>query len=675
RYTWKVRALPTGPYSNVEEFVLERPKYIPADKPELISPIGVVDVVPGFVWKTVTHATKYKVWIQDRSTGTSYAYEVDDNSMSPPPYVVAGKRFYWKVTGGSEDGWGPESDTVEFVFNKDNSYRIPPQCSSDDRYPQAPEVVVSRWTGEESSTESIDSNYKAGALNDDGRYFVFSSAEKALVENDSNDEKDIFVLDREQRSIQRVSQTLEGIGGDQASEDPAMSGNGRFVVFTSKASNLSELAFNGKNQVYLWDRETKELDLISLHSDGALANDDCAKPQISNDGRWVVYNSKASNLVDNDTNGNADTFLFDRESRTTTRVSIGVDGSEMSSGVLLHLAPAMTDDVSMIVFTSQEKPELAGPSTVETPRFIYARRLDLDATLNLCTNSAGQVINDGCDNAALSADGRYLAFRSQSQALASAGSSVPRVFRKDLLTKNVQLVSKSTSGIISDGASGEHISMSYDGRYVAFSSGDSRLTYGDLSDQRDMYQRDMQNGITILLGHKVQGRSANNQSINAVMSNNAQVMALLNVARKQTLDPETQDPADVVSWLIIGNPQLDQCGDQCPSDPSKTDMGACGCGIADENSNGNGAIDCLEGPLNTPTALRPEDLIPNNEDHNFVWEYSGSDAYFAITLTDLDTERSERLYARSGSTLALPESVNLQHSYQWKVRAFHGSLQ
>ena len=167
------------------------------------------------------------------------------------------------------------------------------------------------------------------AISADGRFVAFESASSNLVPDDTNGVDDIFVHDRETEVTERVSVASDGTEGNGHSQTyPAISADGRFVAFASMADNLAPGITNESADVFVHDRETGVTERVSVASDGTEGNGDSLRPTITADGRHVVFNSTASNLVPTDTNGVHDVFVHDRETGVTERVSVSSTGDE-----------------------------------------------------------------------------------------------------------------------------------------------------------------------------------------------------------------------------------------------------------------------------------------------------------------------------------------------------------
>ena len=143
------------------------------------------------------------------------------------------------------------------------------------------------------------------SISADGRYVAFISDASNLVPGDTNGVTDIFVYDRQTGTIERVSVAADGTQGNGGSCQPSISADGRYVAFSSYASNLVPGDTNGISDVFVYDRQTDTIERVSVAADGTQGNSYSWQPaSISADGRYVAFSSFASNLVPGDTNGN-----------------------------------------------------------------------------------------------------------------------------------------------------------------------------------------------------------------------------------------------------------------------------------------------------------------------------------------------------------------------------------
>jgi hypothetical protein len=192
-----------------------------------------------------------------------------------------------------------------------------------------------------------------------GRYVVFSSDATNLVAGDTNEQSDAFVRDRVTGETTRVSVSSSGAQAKR-SPDPfggshaeGVSANGRFVLFRSDAANLVPGDTNGVGDIYLRDRWKQRTTRVSLSTSGVQANRASAFASISATGRFVVFDSFASNLVPGDTNRVSDVFMHDRWSRSTRRVSVSATGAQANAATALPmLSTAVTNDGRRAAFAS-----------------------------------------------------------------------------------------------------------------------------------------------------------------------------------------------------------------------------------------------------------------------------------------------------------------------------------
>ncbi len=178
------------------------------------------------------------------------------------------------------------------------------------------------------STDGVLGNKTSSdpAISGDGRFVAFQSKAKNLVLFDTNDKQDVFVHDRQIGETTRVSVASDGSEGDRGGESPSISFDGRFVAFASDSRNLVLGDTNKKDDVFVHDRETGETTRVSIHTDGTEGNRNSGAPSINASGRFVAFESDATNLVDDDTNKDKDVFVHDRSRELTIRLSVGEHG-------------------------------------------------------------------------------------------------------------------------------------------------------------------------------------------------------------------------------------------------------------------------------------------------------------------------------------------------------------
>jgi len=196
-----------------------------------------------------------------------------------------------------------------------------------------------------------DSNWPS--ISDDGRYVAFYSEASNLTLDDTNDVEDVFVHDRQTGETSRISVATDGTQGNSLSGDPSISADGRYVAFASLASNLTPGDTNGEPDIFVHDRQTGQTSRVSVAADGTQGMGYSGFSSISADGRYVSFLSAASNLIPGDTNNQPDIFVHDRQTGQINHVSVASDGTQgnaPSGGV--H-GSSISDDGRYIAFESE----------------------------------------------------------------------------------------------------------------------------------------------------------------------------------------------------------------------------------------------------------------------------------------------------------------------------------
>ncbi len=220
--------------------------------------------------------------------------------------------------------------------------------------------TISRANVDSGGAQAVNGLSTNPSVSADGRYVAFESQATNLVPGDTNQLSDIFVKDRQTGAITRVSVRSDGNqAADGASVHPSISADGRYVAFESTATLVPEdtqrCAVSTPTRLTCSDIYVRDLVLntttrASLASDNSQGNDESYNPHISADGRYVVFESNASNLVPGDTNGVSDVFLRDRQLNTTIRLSVSTGNVQ---GDAPSFSPSISDDASVITFLSR----------------------------------------------------------------------------------------------------------------------------------------------------------------------------------------------------------------------------------------------------------------------------------------------------------------------------------
>jgi hypothetical protein len=381
-------------------------------------------------------------------------------------------------------------------------------------------LATSGWAAAAAKTKRVNVNSAGAQANADssdtavsetGRFIAFTSIATNLVAGDGNGAEDVFVRDRKTGKTTRVSVSSAGVEGNFDSGWPTISGGGRFVAFQSNASNLVSGDLNGVRDIFVRDRKKHKTTRISVSSPEADAFS--GAPSISDDGRFVAFDSSATTLVPGDTNGVSDVFVRDRKLGTTTRMSrssTGAQGNGQSSYA------AISADGRFVAFSSDATNFGAGDTNLTTD--VYIRDRKKHKTSRVSVSSSGAQANLDSWYPELSAGGRFVAFESNATNLVSGDSNANEdIFVRDRKTGKTTRVSRSSAGAQSNLASYD-VDISANGRWVAFTSNGTNLVGGDSNGSADAFVRDRKTEKTKLLSVSSSGAHGNLNSGNPALS-------------------------------------------------------------------------------------------------------------------------------------------------------------
>lgn len=344
-------------------------------------------------------------------------------------------------------------------------------------------------------------------ISGNGRYIAFNSLATNLVAGDTNSTYDVFVHDRMSGATERVSVDSAEVEANAASTSPGISDDGRYVVYRSSATNLAAGDSNGVPDLYLRDRTLGTTARVSLGAGGVQPNADCSYAHICGNGNFVTFSSAATNLVAGDSNAVSDIFVRDIGAGTTTRVSIST-ASAQANGASFN--SAISDDGRYVAFSSGAT-NLVGADT-NALYDVFVRDRTLSTTTRVSLTVGGAQANDYCDSPCISGDGRYVGYTSSATNLVGGDTNaVADIFRFDRNTSAVVRASLSSVGVQGN-ASSSSSSLSLDGRYMVLRSNASNLVASDLNAQPDIFRRDMLLSTTALASLDTAGNQANSYS-------------------------------------------------------------------------------------------------------------------------------------------------------------------
>jgi Tol biopolymer transport system component len=326
----------------------------------------------------------------------------------------------------------------------------------------------------------VQANQPSGGpdVSADGRFVAFSSFATNLVAGDTNNQPDVFVRDMQAGVTRLVSVGVGGARANGGNSFPSVSADGRFIAFVSSASNLVANDTNGTADVFVRDMRSGVTRRMSVRTGGGQSNGFSDAPDISADGRYVVFASAATNLVAGDTNGFVDVFLRDRVGAVTIRVSVGPGGVPADGPVT---QPVISADGTHVAFVSEATNLVATDTDADAD--VLVRNLVTDTNTRVSRRTdflPGSFANEP----AISANGNLVAFVSTSVlAPGDTNGSLPDVYLRN--------VAAATDELITPGANlhSANPAISATGQRVSFTSAATNLVPADTNNSDDVFAR------------------------------------------------------------------------------------------------------------------------------------------------------------------------------------------
>jgi Tol biopolymer transport system component len=355
-----------------------------------------------------------------------------------------------------------------------------------------------------SSGAQGNASSEGSSISAHGRFVAFSSNATNLVRGDTNGRRDVFVHDRKTGRTERVNvsssgrQPKRGGGGI-----PSISAGGRFVAFLSRAADLVRADTNGAYDIFVHDRKTGRTERASVSSSGAEANRSSFDPSISADGRFVAFSSMARNLVHHDSNRESDIFVHDRRTGKTKRVSVRSSGEQTTSPSSGH--PAISADGRFVAFNSLGS--LVDADT-NSRGDVYTHDRRTGRTRLASIGPGGDRAIGGGRGPSISADGRFVAFQSSPGLIPDRNAEILIRDRRMEETRAIDVLR-------GDDNPDEDISrpsISANGRLIAFESYATNLVPGDTNGLLDVFVHDRQRGATTRVSVSSAGLEAHRES-------------------------------------------------------------------------------------------------------------------------------------------------------------------
>ena len=319
-------------------------------------------------------------------------------------------------------------------------------------------------------------------MSPDGRFVLFVSSASNLVAGDTNGFDDVFVRDTLLGTTTLVSLTSIGAQPNDDSLGGAISDDGRWVAFQSTAGNVVAGDFNGTIDIFLRDRQTGTTTLVSTTASGTSGNSSSASPSISADGSRVAFLSVASDLVAGDTNASADVFVRDIPSSTTWLVSRLPSGT-LSDGDSLR--PMLSGDGQLVAYLSYAT-NFVGPHPSPGAGRVMLSAVPSGFIEEISVNTAGQPANGFSVIESISHDGQRVLFGSTATNVGPVPVPSGNMYLRDRATGTSTLVTRLASGLPANGQT-TAASISSNGQFALVSSSSSNLTVGHSGTNYDAF--------------------------------------------------------------------------------------------------------------------------------------------------------------------------------------------
>jgi len=428
--------------------------------------------------------------------------------------------------------------------------------------PNAPSLLPALAT----STDSLNppSLSPAFVTSADGRFITYASEADNLVAGDTNGFRDVFVRDLANNTNFLVSCDPDGIAGNGVSTEPAISGNGRYVAFTSSATNLVAGDTNKMTDVFFRDLQTGITLLASLKSNGGPANNNSYSPSISSDGRWLLFRSQARDIVSGSFTGLENLFVRDMQSATT----VALTTAGLSTGDLI--SSAMTPDGRFVAFIGY-MPGVPGPPLIYVWDNLLAARV--------FTNTSG------VGYSGFSSDGNLIAISTTTQmrivdraastnwlVTPIAATSLPlsrfsedgkwityaryvapwyQVFLYDIQNRTEFLVSHVLNSVSSGSGHSDSPDLTPDGRFVVYRTLATNIVTGMNGITRQIILYDRQTGLnTLVSASRFTGLPGDDNSLRARFSRDGQTLLMQSWA-SDIIANDSNSSGDVLARAIF----------------------------------------------------------------------------------------------------------------------------
>lgn len=390
-----------------------------------------------------------------------------------------------------------------------------------------------------------------------GRYVVFDSSATNLVSGDSNGFRDVFLRDRTTGTTELISVHNNGAQANHISRAASISDDGRYVSFESFAPLVAGTKLGGY-KIYRRDRQNGRTELVSSNSSNQPASGMSMRSSISADGRYVLFYSWGSNLIAGDNNKSVDVFLKDMQSGSVERISVSTTGVAGNGD---SFEASMSPDTRYVTFTSMST-NLTG-STIPRQRHVYIRDRQTGTTTMVTRAANGALANQASFAPEISDDGRYVVYYSLvSNLVAGTSGSKTQILLFDKSTSTTRLISRPTARVSVEGNDTSYsATISGDGRYIAFTSYASNLVAGDNNGVADSFLLDRNSNELSIVSKSETGSLANGHASAASrVSRSGNSVIFVSYASNLIMGDSNNVPDIFAQDLIFNAPPLAHAG-------------------------------------------------------------------------------------------------------------------
>lgn len=365
----------------------------------------------------------------------------------------------------------------------------------------------------------VNSDSYSPEISGNGNYVVYHSLGSNIVADDNLGYTDVFLFRVNGETTKRISVSTAGQEADGQSYPAAISRTGRYALISSDATNLVDGDTNGVRDAFLIDTKLDGIQRVSLGNDGAQVGNTANGYDVSDNGRYVLFGSADSDLVDNDNNGFHDVFLRDLQLGTTTMISGSRSGIATDTCYSRNPAFGSRSNARFIMFICEHT---AG-SNDEASIFRFDRKNGTTVLVSVDTD--GNQVDTAIDPAAMSSNGRYVVFTTTSQLVPEDTNSLKDVYIRDIKKQTTKLAVTGLNKALPNAEVIFH-SMTPDARYLAIVSAATNLdNLENPSARTHVYRYDRKKKKAVRASLNVDGISGNGNSYSGVISSSGKRIA------------------------------------------------------------------------------------------------------------------------------------------------------